>query len=203
MACVKRFVPVLLFVLIAAVSIWYGRNVLAKNPDPNHAHADFAVWIDGKKLNFSDAKYMSGSSSDEHGDVHEHTHLHPYLHLHDGNGHVIHRHKPGLAFDDFFFSLGIGSCWGSEFSFGRDGKTVNVGIKLFVNGIEQPEGIGCNYVFEDGDHLLITNATDKAEVQHELSLMTDDACLYSQTCPRRGKPPTENCIADPAVPCRE
>ena len=31
--------------------------------------------------------------------------------------------------------------------------------------------------------------------------MTDDACLYSKTCPWRGEPPAENCIADPEVPC--
>ena len=30
-----------------------------------------------------------------------------YLHLHDGNGHVIHRHKPDLTLGDFFHSLGM------------------------------------------------------------------------------------------------
>ena len=35
----------------------------------------------------------------------------------------------------------------------------------------------------------------------ELQEMTDDACKYSKTCPWRGEPPAESCIADPAVPC--
>jgi hypothetical protein len=68
-----------------------------------------------------------------------------------------------------------------------------------LNGVST----GSDYVFEDGDALLLTDATDEKEVQNQLSAMTHDACLYSQTCPERGKPPVENCVADPTVPCTE
>jgi hypothetical protein len=71
--------------------------VPAVNPDPNHTHADFAVYIDSKRVDFSDPKYMSTGQK----------HLSQYFHLHDGIGTVIHRHKPGLTLGEFFASLGF------------------------------------------------------------------------------------------------
>ena len=59
------------------------------------------------------------------------------------------------------------------------------------------------YVFNDVDMIFLTDSTDETVIQNQLSQLTDDACLYSRTCPWRGDPPTENCIADPSVPCVE
>lgn len=172
----------------------------APNPDPNHTHADFAVWMDEKELNFDDPEFMSGSSDEADP---EHTKHDKYLHLHDGNGHVIHRHKPGLTLAQFFATLRVGfssKCFSSGVP-GSDGEVCSKNpFRLFVNG-EEHFFADLQYVFEDGDHILITNTIDSDEIARELKLMTDDACRYSQTCPWRGKPPTENCIADPAVPC--
>ena len=54
---VLLLVPVL---LLAACERQY-----VPNPDPNHTHADFAVWTDGEKIGFDDPKYMSGVSWDD------------------------------------------------------------------------------------------------------------------------------------------
>jgi len=70
-----------------------------------------------------------------------------------------------------------------------------------VNGKEKVP-FDPNYVFADGDNILLTYGADATEVKHELSLMTNDACRYSLTCPWRGKAPTESCVADPTVPCK-
>jgi hypothetical protein len=72
---------------------------------------------------------------------------------------------------------------------------------MFVNGTEM--GFDPSYVFADLDQILLTYDDGSMPVREELRRMTSDACLYSGTCPWRGKPPTENCVADPAVPCRE
>lgn len=171
----------------------------AQNPDPSHTHADFAVWIEGKQIDFAVSQYMSGSSTDEeHKDA-----LHPYLHLHDGNGHVIHRHKPGQKLQDFIASLQGMRYEDTTFKF-MDCLTCQhsegtFSVKLYVNGIEEPQGSA--YVFNDNDKLLITDTTDPMELRKEIRMVSDDACLYSRTCPERGDPPTENCIADPEVPC--
>ncbi len=171
----------------------------ATNPDPNHTHADFAVWIEGKQIDFSHSQYMSGSSTDaDHTDA-----LHPYLHLHDGNGRVIHRHKSGQTLQEFIASLQGMRYEGTDFKFldciTCQHSSGTYTVKLFVNGAEEP--MGSAYVFQDNDKLLITDTTDPVELRKEIRMVTDDACLYSRTCPERGDPPSENCIADPEVPC--
>lgn len=156
------------------------------NPDPNHTHADFAVWVDGEKVNFSEARYMSGVSWDEesHDEVDEYHHQH--LHLHDEVGHVLHRHKPGLSLDEFFQSLDY------EFDASRTWR-------MFVNNDEMEFDL--SYVFKDMDKVLITTSSSSAQVLDEMKKLTDDACRYSRTCPWKGEPPAEDCVADPEVPC--
>lgn len=161
------------------------------NPDPNHTHADFAVWIDGKSIDFSGPEYMSGLSTDDSTHDEESEYHHQHYHLHDNVGHVIHVHKTGLPLQEFFDSL--------SYRFPRD-------TRMFVT---KPTGDGTwsemdfslQYEFSDMDMLLFTNSQDDEVVTQQQEHMTQDACLYSKTCPWRGDPPAENCIADPAVPC--
>jgi hypothetical protein len=192
--------------LIALGLIFTFGRTPAANPDPNHTHADFAVWIDGKELDFAKDEFMSGLSTDADHDNEEGNRK--YLHLHDGNGHVVHRHKPGLTLGEFFGTLGFetmqiqndvaGWCWRTS---GKD-PCESGPMRLFVNGEEFLSKTGpLEYEFQDGDQLLITDATDSTDVEKELTALTDDACMYSKTCPWKGDPPTENCIADPTVPC--
>ena len=157
-----------------------------ENPDPNHTHADFAVWVDGEKIDFSGPEYMSGLSYDEHSHDEEDEYHHEHLHLHDEVGHVLHRHKPGLTLQEFFDSL--------SFDFRTDREW-----RMFVNGDEMEFDL--TYVFEDLDVVLLTTASASAQVLSELEQLTDDACLYSRRCPWRGEPPAENCVADPSIPC--
>jgi hypothetical protein len=192
----------------------------AKNPDPNHTHADFAVWVDGQEIDFSGDEYMEEKLTPEQeellrtqtgvvsADAGVST-LKQYLHLHDNNGRVMHRHKPGLTLGQFFRSIGVTTS--------KDGLNACLHIphraivcedealhknwSMYVNGEQRV--MDFEYVFQDLDHILITNASEEAEVKKELGLMTDDSCLYSRTCPERGEPPTENCIADPTVPCKQ
>tara|TARA_Y100000310_G_scaffold119476_2_gene118241 strand:+ start:23379 stop:23939 length:561 start_codon:yes stop_codon:yes gene_type:complete len=177
----RLLLSLVLVLLLAACERQY-----EPNPDPNHTHADFAVWVEGEKVEFSDAKYMSGVSWDEgsHDEADEYHHEH--LHLHDEVGHVLHRHKPGLTLDAFFESL--------DYSFGSQYTW-----RMFVTGDEM--GFDLGYVFKDMDQVLLTTSAGSAEVLNQIEQLTDDACLYSRTCPWRGDPPAENCIADPAVPC--
>jgi|CXWL01.1.fsa_nt_gi hypothetical protein len=220
----KKFLPVIVFVILAIGAYEYGLNRMVPNPDPNHTHADFAVWIGGERVDFAQEKYMTEeltanqlqalSNSTATGSTQKV--LKQYLHLHGMNGYVIHRHKPGLTLEDFFDSLSSDS---NPIQFHRN---VSVGInyftfcictqptafecpcapvsvRLFVNGEEVIDGPG--YVFHDGDRLLITDAVDQTEVVNELDLLTDEACMLSKTCPGRGRPPVENCISDPMIPC--
>ena len=223
---------------VIGVALAYGIGTLwppsAVNPDANHAHADFAVWIYGKQMDFSGPKYMSTPPATEasassfiavprafaHGDEAD-GHVVPgreFLHLHDGNGHVIHRHKPGLTFGNFLESVGwkrktVGSQPAHECLVTDTGLQFCIsggGVCKFFHGttLASPVDIGSlddawSYVFADNDHLLLWCADVSDDWHQAWNSMTSDACLYSKTCPWRGEPPTEGCIADPTVPCKE
>lgn len=195
----KRYIPFGITAIIIGLAIIFQKNEPVPNPDPNHTHVDFAVFINGQQLDFSDPKYMS-EVYDPNGTEVRTDPMRRFLHLHDGNGNVIHRHKPGLTLEDFFRSIDI-SCVGNEWS-APSFAPENYRVRIFVNDSELSEGSsGCGYLFEDGDRILITNAENDEEISDQLSQLSDDACRYSRTCPWRGDPPTENCIADPEVPC--
>ncbi len=170
----------------------------AVNPDPNHTHADFAVFIEGEKFNFADPAYMSGTTDESDP---EHTRRDPFLHLHDGIGYVIHRHKPGLTVGEFFASLGFKmdeACLTTD----AGEQYCSEGVKrwrMFVNAEEKPWNP--QFAFNDLDQILLTFGADEDEVRREFKAMTADACLYSKTCPWRGEPPAESCVSDPTVPC--
>jgi hypothetical protein len=178
-------------------------HVPAKNPDPNHLHVDIAVWLAGKQKDFSAPQYMTSEAQE---DALPSSSPRKYLHFHDGNWHVLHIHKPGQTLGTFLQSLDFrlqdlgGHSWcvsAMELAAQCEGGAVH----LFINGVERPGNPGM-YIFEDTDHVLLTDATTDADIQRESVNLTDDACLYSKTCPWRGDPPSEKCIADPSVPCR-
>lgn len=196
--------------LLTACSFFgFGSREPAVNPDPNHTHADFAIYLEGEKLDFSDTKYMSGLSTDETTHDEEGEHKHPYFHLHDRIGHVIHQHKPDLTFGEFLSSLGFtmtAQCLTLDTNVmvcPDGGKRwqmfVNRSTGLTAGGEERPFDPG--FTFKDGDRILLTYGASAEIAKEQLSAMTSDACLYSRTCPWRGEPPAENCIADPEVPC--
>jgi len=167
------------------------------NPDPNHTHADLAIWIDDEQVDLSSEEYMSGVSDDG-----EHEYLHKYLHFHDGNGKIIHQHKPEFSVNDFFVSLKIGfseNCLILTKLEGEEVKCSNNLWRLWVNDEELPFGL--SHVFKDLDMITITTSTNPNTIEKQVKPWTGDACLYSKRCPWKGDPPTENCIADPAVPC--
>lgn len=197
----KRFIPLgIAVVAIGAAIVFRGPHEPAPNPDPNHTHADFRILVDGQAIDFSGAEFMSEAPVE--GQRYEGGALKQYLHLHDGIGHVIHRHKPGLTLQDFFDSIHVGftaNCLIYTPPIIRDMECSDNSWRMIVNGQERPMFL--DYDFVDGDKILLTTTADQATLESEWEAMSDDACLYSQTCPWRGKPPAENCIADPEVPC--
>lgn len=201
----KRLLPALGLIAFGTAIIVLFRvpRTPAANPDPNHTHADFLVILDGTAIDFADDVFQTGVSTEDHTRDETLPAMRKFLHLHDGLGHVIHRHKPGLTLQDFFDSIGVGftaNCilYRSP-AIDRDMACSDRPWRMVVNGNERPFSL--NYVFADNDTILLTTTEDDAGVLAEIATIPDDACRYSQTCPWRGKPPVENCVADPEVPC--
>lgn len=199
----KRLLPAIALIAVgtAIVLAFGGKHVPAPNPDPNHTHADFLVMLDGQSVDFSDVFFQTGLSTEDHVRDPSTPAMRKFLHLHDGLGHVIHRHKPGLTLQDFFDSISVGftaECiLYTDPAIERDTACSGHPWRMVVNGQERPFSL--NYDFVDGDKILLT--TSLGDLAQEWTTMTDDACRYSRTCPWRGDPPAENCIADPTVPC--
>ena len=195
-----RLLP--LTALLLSGCSWLGWHELQPNPDPNHTHADFAIWIDGEMWDFTDPSYMSGVSYDDESHDEEHEYHHEYLHLHDEVGHVLHRHRPGETFGLFLESLGwefTEECLmtNTKLSVCNDEEKK---IRMFVNG-EEMVPVQPGYEFKDLDQILVTYGSNDVEIEEQMGKLTEDACIYSKRCPWKGDPPTENCISDPAIPC--
>lgn len=155
-----------------------------------HEHADFAVYLNGQKFDFTPAKYQSSETNP----------LDPDAHLHDGNGEITHKHRKGITLGYFFKTIGMkfdSQCFVTD-----DGKqycnTADKKLSMYVNGKENT-AFG-NYEFTDLDKILITYG-DQTAVANQITSVSDDACLYSEKCPERGKAPTENCVGGLGTEC--
>lgn len=175
--------------------------VLLKNPRPQredtptlgevtHEHADFAVYLDGQHIDFTEAKYQSSDEAPLDADTH----------LHDGVGTIIHKHRKGITLGYFFQTLGMR--FEDECFITDDGQrfcnTPEKKLSLYVNG--ELNTLMGKYEFADGDRLLITYG-DGTALNKQSGAVTDQACIYSETCPERGKPPAESCVGGLGTEC--
>jgi len=159
-----------------------------------HIHADFKAYVNGKALDFSSDKYQSTKEAE----------LDAHTHFHDKNSSTIHIHKEGITLRYFLNTFGIvltSGCLrldtGEQYCEGQ-GKD----LALYVNGIEVKNM--ADYEVKDLDRILLTYGTPSAErVATELTSVTDTACIYSETCPERGTPPTEECVGGLGTTCEE
>lgn len=156
-----------------------------------HEHADFKVFLNGKSFDFTKDKYQSSVDNP----------LDPEAHLHDGIGHVIHKHRKGVTLEYFFETLNMrfsNNCFvtddGTEYC-NNDKNT----LKFIVNGKENDKFE--TYEFSDLDKIIISYGPKDENLDNQINSISDDACLYSEKCPERGKPPTENCVGGLGTDC--
>lgn len=177
------------------------KAAILKNPisisgteEKYHAHFDFKMVVNAKTIDFSNDKYQESESNK----------LNPDVHFHDGNGKVAHLHKKGVKLVDFTNSMKFvlnNECLtldtGTKYCTGN-GKT----LKMFVNGKENKEFE--SYVPQDLDRILITYGSEGITLlQKQIDSVSNDSCIYSEKCPERGKPPTENCVGGLGSGCDE
>lgn len=130
-----------------------------------HIHANFKVIIDGKEIDFAKPDFMTESKTDHSKKVH----------LHDLNGDVVHVHYPGIAWRDFFQTIGM--------NLQHDCLDTRCGLHFYLNG-QESSGLDTKKI-RDLDRVLITNGGD---LQQQLASVPDDACVYSGKCSERGLP---------------
>ena len=113
-----------------------------------HEHASLLVRIFGDKFDFSKPNYQIKSS---------------WIHFEDSDGTTIHRHSSGVTLGYLFSNLGIGTdseCY--KFPDGRNFCTnEDYSLKYYINH-RLVKDIS-DYVFEEGDRVLITYGNETPE----------------------------------------
>ena len=114
----------------------------------SHEHASLLVRIFGDKFDFSVPSYQIKSS---------------WIHFEESDGITIHRHASGVTLGYLFDSLNIGvdsECY--SFPDGRQFCTnEDYSLKYYIN--HQPVKQITDYVFEDGDRILISFGSETPE----------------------------------------
>ena len=155
-----------LIIIVLTGAVYF---VLPRHSEAYHEHANFAVYLDGFRVNFSHEKYFT-TEENEVG-------LREFAHMHEPDSGVIHLHKEGATLGMFFESIGMklnSTCFViEEKSFcNSQGKT----LKIFVNGNPANSGV----VMRDLDRILVTFGS--SDMENQLDSVPSNACIYSEKC---------------------
>jgi hypothetical protein len=206
--------------LIATLSLilFFTGCIEPNNPPAQeiHLHADFAMYVDGVKWNFAQEKYMTEDKNERSKAVHLHDMDGDIIHVHAANVTFgLFLESLGMKLETRKNPEGIGHevCFtddaGNETCYPRfgcydvePGQAICVdpfitaqSWHLFVNGQPLAEDTKIeDYFFKDLDQLLLTNIAFNEDVQAQLDMVTDNACIQSEKCPERGSPaPEDDC----------
>lgn len=155
-------------------------SAILKAPKPSgqstgekvHEHADLTLYVNGKRILLQNKPEFFEKNPD--------------IHSHKDTEEVIHKHKTGVT-----LGLLIDS-WKADFP----NK-----FEWYVNNIKQT-GDFKNYEFKDLDRIVLSFSDSNPTLNDkQVSEITDRACIYSEKCPERGKPPTENCVGGLGTDC--
>jgi hypothetical protein len=187
----KFFIGVVAIIIVAIAAAF----LLPSPPQPVkvHEHANFLVFVDGARLNFSQEKYMEkeafctiiNESPANMTDGEK-------AHMHGGIGWVAHKHSSDATWGLFFRNIGItfnSTCFAIEGS-AYCSDSANE-LRMFVNSVQNNEFD--RMPIRDLDRVLITYGPKGGDVTSQLASVPDDACIFSGKCPERGQPPAENC----------
>ena len=187
---VRSVIVIALIISVGSIGFVYLNQEENSQPailGDTHEHADFAVYLNGEKLDFAQDKYMSDSEKA----------LSNFMHLHDMDGEIIHKHISDADVGFFFFTLDMkfnSTCFVTDdgTAYCEDGSNE---LKMFVNGVEEP--LKNEYVFKDIDQILITYGSGETIIKDQIQSVTDRACIQSGLCPERGDPAAEySCLSE-------
>lgn len=143
-----------------------------------HEHADFALFVNGARVDFNDQRFLSTEANERSTSVH----------LHAPRTNVAHLHREQTTFDEFFLSLGM--------ELRDDCLTLVAGEKLcndatntlrfMVNGVRVDK-----LQFEkmtDMGRVLVSYGPTAADLAAQWDEVTDEACIPGENCADRFPP---------------
>lgn len=159
----KYVLPLVLLFFFTGFIVWKTLQVPA---EPVHYHANFAVFVDGKQVDFSRPELMHIAPCTD--DTHLDTDPAENVHLHDGIGNVVHLHMAGITWKTFFDSIKfdyLALTNGKELTVYRNGEMVSPGILTDIPIGRQ-------------DRVLIQIATQSAFISSEYEKVGTNAAEY-------------------------
>lgn len=178
---------VIVAIAVLAYQFFFAKPAATTNGGEYHAHADFAVFANGQKMDFAKEEFMHketcGKPGEEHViDLNTPEGMADATHLHDLNGNVAHFHHENATLAMFFKGLGFdltGECFET-----REAKFCNTEtkkVKVFANGLQITDIE--KFVPSDLDKILITYGEESAsEVRAQNEQLSSQACIYSEKC---------------------
>jgi protein-disulfide isomerase len=137
-----------------------------------HEHADLSLFINGKKTLLQSRPEFFEKDPD--------------IHSHKDTEEVIHKHKTGVTLGQLIDS------WKTD---------LPSKVEWYLNGLKQATDFK-KYEFKDLDRITLSFSDSSfSPTEKQISEVTDRACIYSEKCPERGKPPTENCVGGLGTDC--
>lgn len=175
----KKFLIVAITAFVASFLVFIGlRVVLLKNTDV-HYHANFGLFVDGKRDMFKNFTYYEEIAACSTGGEDNPKHN---IHMHDNKFDVIHVHAHGATWGAFFANLGytLGNkvivTENGTFVDGQDGKK----LQFLLNGelVTNVQG----RLIESTDTLLVSYGTeDDKALQSEYKQIDRSADRYNHT----------------------
>jgi hypothetical protein len=163
-------------------------------PESVHEHANFLVFVNGQQLNFSQEKYMEEETACKIHDKGANLTDKEKAHLHGLIGWVAHKHSSDATWGLLFRNMGMtfdSTCFVSDSASYCNNATHE--LRMFVNGLENR--LYDKMPIRDMDRVLVTFGPRGENVAEQLASIPDDACIYSDKCPERGRPSQESCSA--------
>jgi hypothetical protein len=146
-----------------------------------HYHANWAVFLDGERVDLSGDRFMEeiGACSASYAGIRPEERVH----MHENNHDVVHVHHDGATWGQLMANLDM--VLTDDFLVTADGERYEVGdghsLVFVLNGIPVP-GVH-NRVIASGDRLLVswTPASPREVVEGEFPAVASDAPEYNET----------------------
>jgi len=166
-------------VILGAVLLGAARFAATPWEDPVHYHANWAVYVDGERLDLKADRYMEDVGACVAGGEVLPTQR---VHMHNNEQDVVHVHHRGVTWGHFLANLGF--VLGRDVLVLDDGRRFEEGdgrsLKFIVNGFAVPEIR--NRLIESGDRLLISYGPESLEemASSQYSHVADNAEEYNE-----------------------
>jgi hypothetical protein len=164
-------------IISLVIGVFAGYRTLQVPLRPIHYHANFAVFEDGKQVDFTKPSYMHISPCTDDG--HESSDPKENVHLHDGIGNVVHVHAEGITWKTLFETL---KYWDRLEAVEKNASLTDEGVAIYVDGKLETFSYLSQKV-ADNSHLLISirnqyPSTDSAVLKREMDAVGDSAKDY-------------------------